>query len=140
MDTDPGIVCFQHCSLGKMFCLGLPDSCPFCGALLATAHFTLLPFRVPYPFVRAAQHPCSIVIRPSTGDFLNDYPSCKDLHIAVTSANGQVVEFDSAGLQHGRTDMWQQCLVVKGASRPWTEHWDRTLQEVSSQDCWTKQR
>lgn len=31
---------------------------------------SLLPFRLPYPFVRAAQYPCAIVLRPTTGDFL----------------------------------------------------------------------
>lgn len=30
----------------------------------------LLPFRLPFPFVRASQHPCSIVLRPTSGDFL----------------------------------------------------------------------
>lgn len=30
----------------------------------------LLPFRLPFPFVRASQHPCSIVLRPTIGDFL----------------------------------------------------------------------
>lgn len=30
----------------------------------------LLPFRLPYPFVRANQYPCAIVLRPTTGDFL----------------------------------------------------------------------
>lgn len=26
--------------------------------------------RIPYPFVRAVQYPCSIVIKPTVGDFL----------------------------------------------------------------------
>lgn len=30
----------------------------------------LLPFRLPYPFIRASQYPCAIVLRPTTGDFL----------------------------------------------------------------------
>lgn len=27
-------------------------------------------FRVPYPFVRASQYPCAVVIKPTSGDFL----------------------------------------------------------------------
>ncbi|PSN38459.1 hypothetical protein C0J52_15613 [Blattella germanica] len=69
MDTDPGILCFQHCS-SKVFCFELPEKCPICNSSLTTANFRLLPFRIPYPFVRAIQHPCAIVIKPTTGDFL----------------------------------------------------------------------
>jgi hypothetical protein len=44
MDTDPGILCFQHCS-SKVFCFELPAKCPICGSHLSTAHYMLLPFR-----------------------------------------------------------------------------------------------
>ncbi|GFG37292.1 hypothetical protein Cfor_03243 [Coptotermes formosanus] len=44
MDTDPGILCFQHCS-AKVFCFELPAKCPICGSHLTTAQFRLLPFR-----------------------------------------------------------------------------------------------
>lgn len=30
----------------------------------------LLPFRLPYPFIRASQYPCAIILRPTIGDFL----------------------------------------------------------------------
>lgn len=69
MDTDPGILCFQHCCR-KIFCFQLPNICPECGTNLQVAQFQLLPFRVPYPFVRANQHPCTVIIKPTTGDFL----------------------------------------------------------------------
>ncbi|XP_017872844.1 PREDICTED: uncharacterized protein LOC108620451 [Drosophila arizonae] len=97
--SDPGILCFHHCNV-KVFCFVLPLSCPHCNAQLdadadedadadrnanaegsanAVANASgvgsmtisrLLPFRLPYPFVRATQHPCAIVLRPSIGDFL----------------------------------------------------------------------
>jgi len=69
MDTDPGIVCFQHCG-AKVFCQELPGLCPQCKTSLEIANFKIMPFRVPYPFVRAKQHPCSVIIKPTTGDFL----------------------------------------------------------------------
>lgn len=140
MDTDPGILCFQHCGPVNIFCFELPLKCPICGTPLATANFRLLPFRVPYPFVRATQHPCSIVIKPTTGDFLNDYFNSKDLHIGVTDSKGNVVEFDRAGLQRADTHQWKQCLVLDGAAGPWSDHWDSTLSHVAHQDCWTAAR
>lgn len=139
MDTDPGILCFQHCSC-KVFCFELPEKCPICNSHLSTAHFRLLPFRIPYPFVRAVQYPCSIVIKPTTGDFLHDYLNCMDLHIGVTDSEGSVVEFDKGGLQQHRTGMWCQCLVVHGAAGPWREHWDATLKAMIDQKCWLPQR
>lgn len=69
MTSDPGIICFQHCG-PKIFCLDLPECCPACNDDLFESKFKLMPFRLPYPFVRASQHPCSVVIRPTTGDFL----------------------------------------------------------------------
>ncbi|XP_067007908.1 MKRN2 opposite strand protein [Anabrus simplex] len=136
MDTDPGILCFQHCG-SKVFCYKLLENCPVCGDSLAAADFQLPPFRVPYPFVRAAQHPCCIVIKPTTGDFLNDYLNSMDLHIGVTTSAGVVVEFDKDGLQKDRTCQWRQCLVVDGAAGPWSDHWDSTLEDVAQQKCWS---
>jgi hypothetical protein len=49
MDTDPGILCFQHCS-SKVFCFELPDKCPLCSSHLSTAHFRLLPFRYTFKY------------------------------------------------------------------------------------------
>lgn len=69
MTSDPGIVCFQHCGK-KVFCLKLPARCPACKVDLHESKFKLMPFRLPYPFVRASQYPCSVIIRPTTGDFL----------------------------------------------------------------------
>lgn len=69
MMTDPGIICFQHCG-SKIFCLSLPKNCPACKQKLDEAEFKLPPFRLPYPFIKPHQHPCSIILRPTTGDFL----------------------------------------------------------------------
>lgn len=67
--ADPGIVCFQHCG-SKIFCLNLPEYCPACKKGLQTSQFELLPFRLPYPFIKPHQHPCAIILKPTTGDFL----------------------------------------------------------------------
>lgn len=69
MGTDPGIICFQHC-YAKVFCVSLPNKCCYCRNELSETQFKLMPFRLPFPFVQASQHRCSVVIRPTTGDFL----------------------------------------------------------------------
>ncbi|XP_017047523.1 MKRN2 opposite strand protein [Drosophila ficusphila] len=156
--SDPGILCFHHCNV-KVFCFTLPHTCPHCSAPLdadadedATANANasvdpsgeperggprLLPFRLPYPFVRATQHPCAIVLRPSTGDFLNDYSNATDLHIAVTTSGGDIVEFDRFGLRrHRREDNpaeWRQSLLVGDVPEPWHDFWDEVLQQICAQ-------
>ncbi|KAH8255630.1 hypothetical protein KR038_007641 [Drosophila bunnanda] len=158
--SDPGILCFHHCNV-KVFCFTLPHSCPHCNAPLdadadadtsANAdpkaeldrsgqkpRLLLLPFRLPYPFVRATQHPCAIVLRPSTGDFLNDYSNATDLHIAVTTSGGDIVEFDRIGLRRHRRDdnppEWRQSLLVGDVPEPWHDFWDEVLQQICAQSA-----
>ncbi|XP_018325868.1 MKRN2 opposite strand protein isoform X2 [Agrilus planipennis] len=136
VDMDPGIVCFQHCG-PKVFCFSLPEHCPVCSADLADARFSLLPFRVPYPFVRASQYSCAVVIKPTTGDFLNDYYNSMDLHIGVTTSSGTIVEFDKNGLRRHHNDQWNQCLLLDQATPPWREHWDNTLMQICKQKHWS---
>lgn len=69
MTEDPGIVCFQHCAAIKVFCYRLPERCPSCSAPLGGA-VDVMPFRLPYPFVRPHQHPCAVMLKPTGGDFM----------------------------------------------------------------------
>ncbi|CAH1098436.1 unnamed protein product [Psylliodes chrysocephalus] len=133
---DPGIICFQHCG-PKVFCFSLPEACPACQYDLDAANFSLLPFRVPYPFIKASQYPCAVVIKPTTGDFLNDYHNSKDLHIGVTTSDGKIVEFDRHGLRNHKTTQWNQCLLLEQVPGPWRDHWDNVLKLVSAQKCWS---
>ncbi|KAF5275696.1 hypothetical protein FQA39_LY06808 [Lamprigera yunnana] len=132
---DPGIVCFQHCG-SKVFCISLPEYCPACKTDLAVANFSLMPFRVPYPFIRASQYPCAVVIKPTSGDFLHDYYNSMDLHIGVTTSTGIIVEFDKNGLRRHLNEQWNQCLLVDQAESQWREHWDKTLLQICKQKCW----
>nr|XP_016936891.1 MKRN2 opposite strand protein [Drosophila suzukii] len=158
--SDPGILCFHHCNV-KVFCFTLPHTCPHCNAPLDAdvdadgdadssadadpnaeldrggPRLLLLPFRLPYPFVRATQYPCAIVLRPSTGDFLNDYSNATDLHIAVTTSGGDIVEFDRFGLRRHRRDdnppEWRQSLMVGDVPEPWHDFWDEVLEQICAQ-------
>ncbi len=140
---DCSIICFEHCD-HKIFSLtSLPPSCPQCSADLTNCQFNLPPFKLPSPLARAQDHPCSVVIKPTRGDFLNDYVSGDNLHIAVTNSRGQVVEFDKSGVCRERTKEWVRCLVVNLCSfadpdvvgdPDWGEYWDWRLDAVAESD------
>ena len=69
--VDPGILCFQHCDKkSKVFCLELPDYCPICDSPMNSIELRIPPFQVPYPFTYTRRAPCSVLIRPTEGDFL----------------------------------------------------------------------
>ena len=69
--VDPGILCFRHCNLkSKVFCLELPDYCPQCDSPMSCVELKIPPFCVPFPFTCAKRTQCSVIIRPTDGDFL----------------------------------------------------------------------
>jgi Domain of unknown function (DUF4796) len=66
--------------------------------------------------------------------FSSDYNNKTDLHIALTTSQGVIVEFDKHGLRRHTTrdgmSLWEQSLVVKTVSEAWYDHWDETLSKV----------
>lgn len=67
--------------------------------------------------------------------FRSDYSNATDLHIAVTTSGGDIVEFDRDGLQRHRRDDnprdWWQSLLVGDVPEPWHYYWDEVLEQVS---------
>lgn len=65
----------------------------------------------------------------------SDYSNATDLHIAVTTSGGDIVEFDRHGLQRHRRDDnpcdWWQSLLVGDLPEPWYDYWDEMLEQVS---------
>lgn len=141
--TDPGILCTQHCN-SKIFSFILPEKCPLCQMQIinnGSSSFGTMPFRLPYPFVRATQALASVILRPTNGDFLNDYNNQTDLHIAVTTSTGVIVEFDRHGLRrHIPKDfsLWEQSLLVEKAPEAWFDHWDDILAKTCKHTAWTE--
>ena len=96
---------------------------------------------------RAQDHPCSIVIKPTHGDFLIDYQNKHNLHIGITNSKGFVIEYDSKGIHRDRTLDWNRCIVIHMnnyidpdvVSDPdWPEYWDLCLnQTLMSSPNWT---
>ncbi|XP_050425731.1 MKRN2 opposite strand protein isoform X2 [Adelges cooleyi] len=141
MDNDPGIVCYKHCGDRNVFCIKLPSFCHVCKQHVSDSLF--IPIRVCYPFARASQHPCSVVFKPTNGDFLKNYRLMDDLHIGITTSKGVVVSYDCNGVVNDdvNTDAWQQCLVVyRVEEASWETQWDNVLMEIARADFWTKAR
>jgi len=142
---DPEIIYFSHCDSGKrIFCLEIPEACPLCGERIEEETSSLLsgPRQVPCPFVSSSDAPCSVLIRPTRGDFLHFYSNSADLHIGVTDSRGQVFEYDSQGVKKSRgRKRWDQCLAIP-ISPPnpddrWVQHWDYTLAITAGMDTWS---
>ena len=67
------ILCFEHCGKRIFSLKNIPDACPVCNLLLTQCDLKIPPFAVPSPFKKAVDFPCSIVIKPTKGNFLLDY-------------------------------------------------------------------
>lgn len=137
---DPGILCFEHCGQRRIFCFELPEYCPACRAVLLE-DTSLIPFRVPFPFVKASQYPCAVVIKPTNGDFLSEYKLSMDLHIGITTTQGITVEYDKDGLSYGRD--WSESLLVyqlQIQDEEAIDIWDSVIDQVSSLDSWSPLR
>ncbi|KAF4530158.1 hypothetical protein B566_EDAN001415 [Ephemera danica] len=145
MNQDPGILCVNHSCGAAVFGFSCPTECPSCHKNLSDS--TDYPFRIPYPFIRASQSPCSVVLKPTRGDFLKCYRSTDDLHIGVTSSTGVVYAYDEHGL--GTDDescSWSQCLAVPTYKtalqlQSVTEPWDTTLEHFKADTVsWNAER
>lgn len=75
-----------------------------------------------------------ILMLPLCNFFSSDYNNNTDLHIAVTTSQGIIVEFDRHGLRrHTPKDnksSWEQSLVVESIPEAWWEYFDEVLAKV----------
>lgn len=134
MSLDPGIICFKHCSSKAIFCKKVPDICPLCQSFISK--YVLEPFRLPNPFAKGKECPATILLRPSRGDFLNDYKVCDDLHIGIVDSKGCILEFDKPGIIRDGYLNWQNCLALKMVPESWADHWDETIEKICNEDKW----
>lgn len=73
-------------------------------------------FKIAYPFKKAAQVRCDIVLVPADGSFLDEnFTKKSGLHIGICDNAGRVLEFDRTGLRYNeaeRSQAWQQCVAL----------------------------
>ncbi|XP_054708549.1 MKRN2 opposite strand protein-like isoform X3 [Uloborus diversus] len=100
----------------------------------------LLHLQIPYPFRCACREPNAIVIKPTEGDFLNNYANSSNLHIGITDSKGNVYEYDYSGISQNNGDSWSQCFPIKifnSKSSCLPSEWDKTLDNMQMQKCWS---
>ncbi|XP_043253988.1 MKRN2 opposite strand protein [Colletes gigas] len=134
MSRDPGIICFRHCCSKTIFCKSVPEICPICRSCIA--NYNVEPFLIPYPYTNAVYQPASIIVRPSQGNFLNEYSILDDLHIGITNSKGMTFEYDKQGVIINDRSKWTDCIALKITPTSWDNHWDETLQELLKDIKW----
>lgn len=134
MAPDTKIICFRHCSTKSIFCKTVPKVCPICHSNIT--NYNIEPFLIPYPYTNAAEEPNAIVIRPSQGNFLNDYNIINDLHIAITNSEGIVFEYDKAGLIINDCSKWTNCIALNVIPSSWGSHWNELLKAMLNDPKW----
>ena len=102
-----GVWHVRHCCPLFFASAALPAICPVCRQHLDVA---ALAVPLPSPFRPSVDHPRSVLLRPTVGQF-QDYRG-GDLHVGVSDASGQVVAFDADGLRRCAASQWTQCLVI----------------------------
>jgi len=135
------IMCFQHCrkDVNIFYMDNMPHDCPVCGSDLSTAELRIPPFCIPSPFLAAHTTPCSVVVQPTGGHFLEHYQILDDLHIGVTNSQGVVYEYSELGPRTVAGSSWQQCICVY-TDLAGMEKWDQWLDHQCHQPEWTTQR
>lgn len=148
---------FQHCKSDKnIFCINLPNVCPLCSETLLTCTFIMPPFCVPSPFhyhistllkfsFTYSAKPIteySVVVKPTNGNFLSNYVTDDDLHIGLTTSNGEIYSFAEQGVVKD-TDGWDCSLCVPMLTAHDEElmlEWDNQLSKTTNDPNWSKAR
>ncbi|KAK7093648.1 hypothetical protein V1264_007355 [Littorina saxatilis] len=125
-------------------CCCVPLVCPLCRQDTSVTPMRIPPYILPSPFIASNKARCSIVLKPTLGDFVRNYTHTADLHIGVTDSRGCCHDFDEEGFHVG--GIWQQCLAIpmvtqtslQGGLTP--SSWDHSLGIFADPNNWTVQR
>ncbi|KRZ95374.1 Uncharacterized protein T08_13601 [Trichinella sp. T8] len=127
-----------HLLCGKIFMNFTKNkSCPSCHATVNTENS----FTVRKPFVDAQSAPCSILIKPTCGNFLQDYKPGSDLHIGISDNSGNVLSYSKLGLTE-ETYGWNLALSVINNKQTNTdvEQWSLKLNQLCQDySSWTRE-
>ena len=133
------ILCYEHCENSRTFCFRVPDFCELCQKSTSNTPFRTPPFQMPSPFKPSSDHPCSLVIKPTQGDFLTHYDKNSNLHIGITNSSGHVYEYDERGLTYNNSHSWTRCLGIPMLKNG-HEFWDDMLQDSVHSNSWTRNK
>ncbi|XP_015119837.1 MKRN2 opposite strand protein [Diachasma alloeum] len=130
------IICFKHCDERSIFCREVPRSCPTCAEVITD--FSHTPFQLPNPFSNGRDKPTSIIMKPSSGIFLDvSYRPVDDLHIGIVDSKRRIFEYDQRGFVFNDFTKWRHCISFDGlVPESWSEHWDNVLVDLSRSPQW----
>ncbi|CAG2186876.1 Ral GTPase-activating protein subunit beta [Mytilus edulis] len=140
MDTHD-IKCFQHCEKGlNILCFRVPVVCPLCGVEVACTPCRIPPYIISTPLVNAKEYPCSVIIKPTVGTFLQNYSNNSDLHVGVTDSGGCTYDFNEEGVNVG--SVWNQCVVIRMINEDYNlqSQWDYVLRQIIQSQTWSRSR
>lgn len=135
------IKCFQHCKKDRnILCFSVPVICPLCGADVTQTPSRIPPYIIPSPLVNAKNYPCSVIIKPTVGTFLQHYNNQSDLHVGVTDSSGCTYDYNEKGVNIGT--VWEQCVVIKILNEDYNvqRRWDSLLNQISRSQTWHRSR
>ncbi|VDH95722.1 Hypothetical predicted protein [Mytilus galloprovincialis] len=142
MDThDINVKCFQHCEKGlNILCFRVPVVCPLCGVEVACTPCRIPPYIISTPLVNAKEYPCSVIIKPTVGTFLQNYSNNSDLHVGVTDSGGCTYDFNEEGINVGT--VWDQCVVMRIINEDYNlqSQWDYVLRQITQSQTWSRSR
>lgn len=124
----------------NILCFMVPAICPLCGDDVLTTPSRIPPYIIPCPLVNAKNHPCSVIIKPTIGTFLQNYTNQSDLHVGVTDSSGCTYDFNENGINIGLS--WQQCVVIQMLNDDYNlkSRWDSVLKQISRSPAWHQTR
>lgn len=144
-DEDKGMIrCFQHCDANtNILCFSqIPLICPICRQDVTKTESLIPPFRLPSPLTNATENPFSVVMRPTVGNFLEDYQNSANLHIGLTNSKGIVYDFDEGGVHIGSSS-WNLCVaasLINHITSQTAELWDVLLDKYAKKSDWSSHR
>ena len=135
------IRCFQHCTNQfNILCFSIPEICPICQQNILQTGMRIPPYLIPSPFTNAESTSCSLLIKPTVGNFVTDFTKESNLHVGLTDMNGCVHEFDENGITVGSCE-WRTCIKVTllHDDDPLKSEWNKSLQKFKDGRLWKKE-
>ncbi|CAG2234761.1 unnamed protein product [Mytilus edulis] len=120
--------------------LKIPVVCPLCGVEVACTPCRIPPYIISTPLVNAKEYPCSVIIKPTVGTFLQNYSNNSDLHVGVTDSGGCTYDFNEEGVNVG--SVWNQCVVIRMINEDYNlqSQWDYVLRQIVQSQTWSRSR
>lgn len=131
------VICTFHCN-AKIFTLNSPPQrCPICQKSFGDEDFSIPPFAIESPIVRAQEKLYCILVIPIRGHFLQDFKIGDLLHIGISNGRGEIIEYDKKGVRKRiALKKWDAALAID-LNQTDNDDWDCKLEEIVNNPKWS---